>query len=147
VGGRGCVTNELLWHCLFPGTWRLIYSSGFNNGSLGGSRPGPPAAFVPLILGQVYQVINTREVSLPPPHDMPLKREEGLGQGIASGNWWHDACHVLLVADASHASWELPAPCLQHLVVGMKNAKSADHFRLSQPSCVTLHMKHQLCLG
>ncbi|KAI8471388.1 MAG: hypothetical protein J3K34DRAFT_468317 [Monoraphidium minutum] len=40
------------------GTWRLIYSSGFNSGSLGGRRPGPPAAFVPLVLGQVYQVID-----------------------------------------------------------------------------------------
>jgi len=43
------------------GTWRLIYSSGFNSGSLGGSRPGPPAAFVPLILGQVYQVIDAQQ--------------------------------------------------------------------------------------
>ncbi len=25
------------------GTWRLIYSSGFSSGSIGGSRPGPPA--------------------------------------------------------------------------------------------------------
>jgi hypothetical protein len=49
----------LLWR---PGTWRLIYSSGFNSGSLGGSRPGPPAAFVPLILGQIYQVIDTQQV-------------------------------------------------------------------------------------
>lgn len=44
------------------GTWRLIYSSGFNGGSLGGSRPGPPAALVPTVLGQVYQVINADQV-------------------------------------------------------------------------------------
>jgi hypothetical protein len=44
------------------GTWRLIYSSGFNGGSLGGRRPGPPAALVPLVLGQVYQVINNQTV-------------------------------------------------------------------------------------
>lgn len=47
------------------GTWRLIYSSGFNGGSLGGSRPGPPAAFVPSILGQVYQVIDADKVRQP----------------------------------------------------------------------------------
>lgn len=46
------------------GTWRLIYSSGFNGGSLGGRRPGPPATFVPLVLGQIYQVINTQAVSM-----------------------------------------------------------------------------------
>lgn len=44
------------------GTWRLIYSSGFNGGSLGGSRPGPPAALVPTVLGQVYQVIDADQV-------------------------------------------------------------------------------------
>lgn len=44
------------------GTWRLIYSSGFNSGSLGGRRPGPPAALVPTVLGQVYQVIDGRAV-------------------------------------------------------------------------------------
>lgn len=46
------------------GTWRLIYSSGFNGGSLGGSRPGPPAALVPTILGQVYQVIDADKLRL-----------------------------------------------------------------------------------
>jgi hypothetical protein len=44
------------------GTWRLVYSSGFNGGSLGGSRPGPPAALVPTVLGQVYQVIDADKV-------------------------------------------------------------------------------------
>lgn len=38
-------------------------SSGFNSGSLGGRRPGPPAALVPLVLGQVYQVIDCQAVS------------------------------------------------------------------------------------
>ena len=28
---------------LLGGTWRLIYSSGFSTGSIGGTRPGPPA--------------------------------------------------------------------------------------------------------
>ena len=28
---------------LLGGTWRLIYSSGFSTGSIGGSRPGAPA--------------------------------------------------------------------------------------------------------
>lgn len=46
------------------GTWRLVYSSGFNGGSLGGSRPGPPAALVPTVLGQVYQVIDADKVLL-----------------------------------------------------------------------------------
>lgn len=40
------------------GTWRLIYTSGFNSGSLGGRRPGPPAGLVPSTLGQVYQRID-----------------------------------------------------------------------------------------
>lgn len=38
------------------GQWRLVYSSGFaSTGSLGGTRPGPPAAVVPPLfkLGQV----------------------------------------------------------------------------------------------
>ena len=28
---------------LLGGTWRLVYSSGFSTGSIGGNRPGPPA--------------------------------------------------------------------------------------------------------
>jgi len=40
------------------GKWRLLYSSGFNTGSLGGQRPGPPAAISPLSLGTVYQDIS-----------------------------------------------------------------------------------------
>eukprot|EP00198_Chlamydomonas_reinhardtii_P012908 XP_001702245.1 plastid lipid associated protein [Chlamydomonas reinhardtii] len=48
---------------LLAGTWRLVYSSGFNSGSLGGRRPGPPAAGFPATLGQVYQLL----LSPPPP--------------------------------------------------------------------------------
>lgn len=48
---------------LLSGTWRLLYSSGFNGGSLGGRRPGPPAAVVPAALGSVYQVIDPQTVS------------------------------------------------------------------------------------
>ncbi|KAF5842663.1 harpin binding protein 1 [Dunaliella salina] len=40
------------------GMWRLLYTSGFNTGSLGGSRPGPPAGLVPAVLGQIFQRID-----------------------------------------------------------------------------------------
>lgn len=43
---------------LLEGRWRLIYSSGFATGSLGGTRPGPPRSFLPVTLGQVHQDIN-----------------------------------------------------------------------------------------
>lgn len=42
---------------LLNGRWRLVYSSGFAGGSLGGARPGPPSALVPLTLGAIYQDI------------------------------------------------------------------------------------------
>ena len=38
---------------LLTGTWRLVYSSAFASGSLGGFRPGPQAALVPVTIGQV----------------------------------------------------------------------------------------------
>ena len=47
---------------LLEGSWRLIYSSAFNSGNLGGRRPGPPAALVPIVLGQIYQDINLQSV-------------------------------------------------------------------------------------
>ena len=34
------------------GTWRLLYSSGFATGSLGGRNPGPPVALLPFSIGQ-----------------------------------------------------------------------------------------------
>lgn len=40
------------------GTWRLVYSSGFASGGLGGRQPGPPTSLLPGKLGQVYQVIS-----------------------------------------------------------------------------------------
>eukprot|EP01018_Ginkgo_biloba_P026081 Gb_07161 [translate_table: standard] len=40
------------------GRWRLIYSSAFASGSLGGSRPGPPTGRLLLTLGQVFQRID-----------------------------------------------------------------------------------------
>jgi hypothetical protein len=44
---------------LLQGQWRLVYSSGFVTGSLGGQRPGPPVGrLLPLTLGQVYQRID-----------------------------------------------------------------------------------------
>ena len=48
---------------MLEGKWRMVYSSGFNSGSLGGRRPGPSAALVPFILGQVYQNIDSQTVS------------------------------------------------------------------------------------
>ncbi len=44
-----------------PGLWRLVYSSAFTSGNLGGSRPGPQASLLPTQLGQVYQRVD-REV-------------------------------------------------------------------------------------
>ena len=44
------------WEDQLQGRWSLVYSSGFaSTGSLGGRRPGPPAAVVPPLfkLGQV----------------------------------------------------------------------------------------------
>lgn len=38
------------------GRWRLLYSSAFASGSLGGRRPGPPVGLLPLSLGQVKVV-------------------------------------------------------------------------------------------
>ncbi len=38
---------------MLGGTWRLVYSSGFASGSLGGLRPGPQAALLPVTIGQV----------------------------------------------------------------------------------------------
>lgn len=43
---------------ILQGRWRLIYSSAFASGSLGGRRPGPPVGRLPLTLGQVYQRIE-----------------------------------------------------------------------------------------
>lgn len=60
AGGTGTADD------MFAGTWRLVYSSGFNTGSLGGRRPGPPAAIVPATLGQVYQRVDNVAVSESP---------------------------------------------------------------------------------
>lgn len=46
---------------LLDGRWRLLYSSGFASGSLGGRRPGPSFGSGPFTLGQVYQDIMTGE--------------------------------------------------------------------------------------
>eukprot|EP00271_Cylindrocystis_brebissonii_P006217 TRINITY_DN18901_c0_g1_i1.p1 TRINITY_DN18901_c0_g1~~TRINITY_DN18901_c0_g1_i1.p1 ORF type:complete len:338 (-),score=18.28 TRINITY_DN18901_c0_g1_i1:555-1568(-) len=62
------------------GKWRLVYSSGFLTGSLGGERPGPPVGRLPLKLGQVYQRIdvgarqvdNIVTLNLEPPWPLPV---------------------------------------------------------------------------
>lgn len=42
---------------MLQGRWRLVFSSGFATGSLGGQRPGPPVGrLLPLTLGQVCAV-------------------------------------------------------------------------------------------
>mmetsp|Transcript_14911 Transcript_14911/g.41898 ORF Transcript_14911/g.41898 Transcript_14911/m.41898 type:complete len:325 (-) Transcript_14911:236-1210(-) len=46
------------------GRWRLVYSSGFGSGSLGGRRPGPPSALVPFTFGQIYQDIDNAKMEL-----------------------------------------------------------------------------------
>lgn len=40
------------------GRWKLIYSSGFIGGNLGGRRPGPPKDLLPIKLGDVFQDID-----------------------------------------------------------------------------------------
>jgi hypothetical protein len=62
------------------GRWRLVYTSGFSSGSLGGSRPGPPTFLLPFTLGQVYQRIqvgkenlnNIVELLFPAPFSLPF---------------------------------------------------------------------------
>jgi hypothetical protein len=50
---------------LLQGRWRLVFSSGFATGSLGGERPGPPVGrLLPLTLGQVYQRIDVASKEL-----------------------------------------------------------------------------------
>lgn len=64
------LTHLLLWFslaagggkpgmALLDGRWRLLYSSGFTSGSLGGRRPGPSFGSLPLTLGPVYQDVYT----------------------------------------------------------------------------------------
>lgn len=47
---------------LLDGRWRLVFSSGFSGGSLGGRRPGPSLGSLgPLTLGPIFQDISTGE--------------------------------------------------------------------------------------
>ncbi|GLC59065.1 hypothetical protein PLESTB_001439700 [Pleodorina starrii] len=88
-GGAGGSADDLL-----SGTWRLVYSSGFNSGSLGGRRPGPPAALFPTTLGQVYQRIDPDMAKLdnivelllsygPPDWGLLGLGQEALGRGLS----------------------------------------------------------------
>ncbi|KAL4421139.1 hypothetical protein ABPG77_000774 [Micractinium sp. CCAP 211/92] len=49
---------------LLDGRWRLLYSSGFTSGSLGGRRPGPAFGSSLVTLGQVFQDIYTDKEEL-----------------------------------------------------------------------------------
>lgn len=51
--GDCCGAGDAASADMLNGTWRLVYSSAFARGGLGGSRPGPPAALLPVKLGQV----------------------------------------------------------------------------------------------
>lgn len=46
------------------GRWRLIYTSGFATGSVGGRRPGPRYTDLPFTIGQVYQDISSTKAEL-----------------------------------------------------------------------------------
>ncbi|CAM6091493.1 unnamed protein product [Calypogeia fissa] len=62
------------------GRWRLVFSSGFNTGSLGGQRPGPTITRLPLVsIGLVSQRIdvasreldNIVDLNIPTPWPLP----------------------------------------------------------------------------
>ena len=51
---------------MLGGVWRLLYSTGFDRGNLGGQRPGPligQVAVTPFTVGQIYQRIDVTTVS------------------------------------------------------------------------------------
>ncbi|KAG2483968.1 hypothetical protein HYH03_017213 [Edaphochlamys debaryana] len=111
-GGPHSAPSDLL-----GGSWRLVYSSAFNTGSLGGRWPGPPAALFPAQLGQVYQRIdpdtrkldNIVELLLPYP-GMGLG---GPGRGLGPGEGLASAGAVLAGAAqglAAAAVGVLPGP-------------------------------------
>lgn len=43
---------------LMQGLWKLVYSSGFQSGSLGGRRPGPEIGRTPIKLGEVWSMLT-----------------------------------------------------------------------------------------
>ncbi|GAQ81022.1 plastid-lipid associated protein PAP [Klebsormidium nitens] len=55
------------------GKWRLVYTSSFSSGSLGGSRPGPPFVGSNLTLGQVFQRIDVARRELDNIVDLSIK--------------------------------------------------------------------------
>lgn len=54
AAGRRNERQMLAQH--FAGTWLLCYSSAFESGNLGGSRPGPPASIGPQLVRLVLQL-------------------------------------------------------------------------------------------
>ncbi len=81
----------------FGGTWRLVYSSAFASGSLGGFRPGPQAALVPVTIGQVPvqawhandHVLSGRWCMLPLTVILLRKAHPSFGPGTHNVGAWH----------------------------------------------------------
>ncbi|KAI7839444.1 hypothetical protein COHA_006845 [Chlorella ohadii] len=75
---------------LLDGRWRLLYSSGFTSGSLGGRRPGPSFGSLPLTLGPVYQDIYTDKSELDNVVELFLRFSlaslPGVSAGVPSAN-------------------------------------------------------------
>jgi len=94
---------------MLNGTWRLVYSSAFARGGLGGSRPGPPAALLPVKLGQVCArcacSLSGHE-ALPHTRCMHAAQLQGLGPYV----WAHassqapNACRAVLMRCQSACS-------------------------------------------
>ena len=53
TSGGGGIATVMHGLASVAGEWRLVYSSAFASGSLGGLRPGPPNGRLPLQLGKV----------------------------------------------------------------------------------------------
>ncbi|GAB5360356.1 hypothetical protein AAMO2058_000620500 [Amorphochlora amoebiformis] len=100
------------------GKWRLVYSSGFTTGSLGGTRPGPLAAITPLRLGPVFQIIDDKElINQVDLSSFFLSAPDGFAATLAripgSANWQQDSKYTSkapsLRASLSH-SYNVESP-------------------------------------
>jgi hypothetical protein len=70
---------------LLDGRWRLLYSSGFTSGTLGGRRPGPSFGSLPLTLGPVYQDIYTDKSELDNVVELFLRFSLASLPGVSAG--------------------------------------------------------------